>query len=131
MKYERTIEPVEWHNWAKPTHRSTRDICKSRCDWKRVGRVELLPADLSVYRGGKLCWRCDFPLGSEAVSTSCLDSVYRLWVLPSVASEKMPESAKHDRVRSIMGLGNSCCHLNLLSSSNGERGGGAACAVIS
>jgi hypothetical protein len=96
-----------------------------------AGRIELLPADFAAYDGSGRCRQFDLLLGCQALSTGGLDSVYRLRVLPSVASEKMPAWDKRDRFRSIVGVRSFCCHLNLLSSNNGECGGRAAGTVIS
>src|SRR5438552_6338949 len=110
MKYGRTIEVGSTHH-----------TCKSRCNRQRAGRVELLPADYAVYDGSGPCRWFDFPFGSKAVSIGRLDSVYRLRLLPGVASEKMPASAKRDRFCSVVGVRSFCGHLNLLSSSHGVR----------
>src|SRR5229473_833174 len=94
-----TTKPSQ-HTGARTTFASLAAIgsvlAASRCC------LPILPFMMAAGLDGEF----DLSLCSEAVSTCRLEFIYRLRVLPGVASEKMPKSAKRDRFCSAVGVRN-------------------------
>jgi len=90
----------------------------------------LLLADFAVHDGGGPCRWFGFSFSSKAISVSCLDFVYRIRVLSSVASKEVSAPARRDRIGAIVGVRGFRSHLDLLSSGDGECGGRFAGTVI-
>jgi hypothetical protein len=79
----------------------------------------LLPARFAVYVGGGFCWRFNFSFGRETISAGRLNFVDRLWLLSSVASEKMSKQAEREQLDSVMGVRGFRGHRDLLSAAHG------------
>ena|SRR5438105_1109155 len=69
----------------------------------------------------RICWQLGVSFGCEAIPTGRFDPIHRLWLLSSLADEKMSAAVQRHRLGAAVGSCGVRDYLDLLSPGDGER----------